>query len=276
LTNPLHNPVPLPPEVAADGEKDEDARGDLGGVDAVVQPEVDDDPGAVANRRGCRSNWQPVEIAVALLVRLQAQTEHGSQSKRDARYASARTNYAPAARAVYAFLQNNDAGDWPAALELETTIRERTQSANDLTGQALYRKGKDLKAYLATYTAVFARAYASANNNSYTPLTGDNDGKTIWATAEVAAADYNNKQGPGAKEQTAVFAGAALAFRLLCPQSSYNVNHCDALKRTRTFRTGTSSTRRCATLRTPFRHRKISERRKRVQARPRSIRTLLF
>jgi len=37
LTNPLHNPVPLPPEVAADGEKDEDARGDLGGVDAVVQ-----------------------------------------------------------------------------------------------------------------------------------------------------------------------------------------------------------------------------------------------
>ena len=77
--------------------------------------------------------------------------------------------------------------------------------------------------------AVFARAYASANNNSYTPPTGDNDGKTIWASAEVVAADYNNKQGPGAKEQTAVFAGAALAFRLLCPQSPYNVNNCDAL-----------------------------------------------
>jgi len=57
MTNPLHNPVPLPPEVAADGEKDDDARGDLGGVDAVVQPEVDDDPGAVSNRQGRRSNW---------------------------------------------------------------------------------------------------------------------------------------------------------------------------------------------------------------------------
>ena len=229
MANPPQNPVPLPPEVVADGENDDDARGDLGDVHAVDLAEGDDGPGAGARARGRRSNWQPVEIVVALLVRLQAQTEHGSQSKKDARYASALQNYAPAARAVYAFLQHNDAGDWPAALELESTIRERTQSANDLTGQALYRKGKDLKAYLATYTAVFARAYASANNNSYTPLTGDNDGKTIWATAEVAADDYNKKQGPGAKEQTAVFAAAALAFRLLCPQSPYNVLDCDTL-----------------------------------------------
>jgi len=111
---------------------------------------------------------------------------------------------------------------------------------SDITGEQLYRKGNDLKSYLRQYTAKFATVYAAANDGKYIPPSGDNDGTIAWVTAEKAVeANYNAQLrtstnnadgGYETKVSVALFEAAALSFRLLCPQSPFNVEHCDELK----------------------------------------------
>ena len=128
-----------------------------------------------------------------------------------------------------------------ARSERERSIRERTQGASDLTGEVLYKKGNDLKTYLKQHTARFAVVYAAANDGRYIPSSGDNGHRLVaWVAAErTVEANYNaqsrvsTNDGDGGSEtkvSAALFEAGVLAFRLLCPQSPYNVAHCDALK----------------------------------------------
>ena len=201
-------------------------------------------PSAVSTgeKRGRKSNWQPVEILTAFLCRVYAQTEHGSRSKDDSRYLSAKIQYALIARELKAFLDaaNCPGHAWPQEVDIERSIRERTQGGSDLTGEVLYKKGNNLKTYLKQHTAKFAVVYAAANGGRYIPSSGDNDGTVAWVAAErTVEANYNaqprvsTNDGYGGNEtkvSAALFEAGVLAFRLLCPQSPYNVAHSDALK----------------------------------------------
>ena len=195
--------------------------------------------------RGRKSNWQPVEILIAFLCRVFAQTEHGSRSKDDSRYLSAKNQYAFIARELKAFLDaaNWPGHAWPQEVDVERSIRERTQRDSDLkglTGEVLYKKGNNLKTYLKQHTAKFAVVYAAANGGRYIPSSGDNDGTVAWVAAErTVEANYNaqprvsTNDGYGGNEtkvSAALFEAGVLAFRLLCPQSPYNVAHSDVLK----------------------------------------------
>jgi len=153
-------------------------------------------PSAVSTgkKRGRKSNWQPVEILTAFLCRVYAQTEHGSRSRDDSRYLSAKNQYALIARELKAFLDaaNCPGHAWPQEVDIERSIRERTQGDSDLTGEVLYKKGNNLKTYLKQHTAKFAVVYAAANGGRYIPSSGDNDGTVAWVAAErTVEANYN-------------------------------------------------------------------------------------
>ena len=114
------------------------------------------------------------------------------------------------------------------------------QGQSDITGEVLYKKGNVLKSYLRQYTAKFATVYAAANDGKYIPPSGDNDGTAAWAAAEkTVEANYNAQSRTSTNDadggyetnvSVALFQAAALSFRLLCPQSPFNVEHCDELK----------------------------------------------
>jgi len=225
-------------------EDDEDATENIFGAANESQLSLASQPSAVSTgkKRGRKSNWQPIEIVIALFCRVFAQTEHGSRSKDASRYLSAKTQYGLVARALQAFL--NAPGSpwyaWPEDVDIELTIRERTQGQSDITGELLYRKGNDLKSYLRQYTAKFATVYAAANDGKYIPPSGYNDGTAAWVAAEkTVEANYSAQSrtstndahgGYETKVSVALFEAAALSFRLLCPQSPFNVEHCNELK----------------------------------------------
>lgn len=108
-------------------------------------------------------------------------------------------------------------------MDIERSIRERTQAQFDITGEVLYKKRIDLKTYLRQYTTKFATAYAAANDGKYTPSSGDNDGTIAWATAaKTVEANYNAQSrattndsdgGYETKVSVALFQAAALSFR---------------------------------------------------------------
>jgi len=59
-------------------------------------------------------------------------------------------------------------------MDIELSIRERTQDQSDITGEVLYKKGDGLKTRLRRYTSTFATAYAAENDGKYIPPSGDN------------------------------------------------------------------------------------------------------
>ena len=169
-------------------EDDDAATENVFGVANESQLSLASQPSAVSTgkKRGRKSNWQPIEIVIALFCRVFAQTEHGSRSKDASRYLSAKTQYGLVARALRAFLDapGSPGYAWPEDVDIELSIRERTQGQSDITGEVLYKKGNVLKSYLRQYTAKFATVYAAANDGKYIPPSGDNDGTIAWVTAE--------------------------------------------------------------------------------------------
>ena len=104
-------------------EDDEDATDNIFGAANESQLSLASQPSAVSTgkKRGRKSNWQPIEIVIALFCRVFAQTEHGSRSKDASRYLSGKTQYGPVARALRAFLDaaGSPGYAWPEDVDID-------------------------------------------------------------------------------------------------------------------------------------------------------------